>query len=132
MARFLSKVEYKDIPSSFTAHPVTGDLATTKDENAIKQSIRSLIKTRPKERVFRPDIGCNVEDYLFEQMNDVTSNRIRNIIETTLNTLEPRVDLGNITVTPNPDNNEYIITMTYFINGLAEEQYFQFYLSRES
>ena len=45
---------YKDFDLSFSINPITGDLGTKSDVNAIQQSIKTLINTNFFERPFNP------------------------------------------------------------------------------
>jgi phage baseplate assembly protein W len=126
------ELQYSDISSSFTAHPITGELTKVKGENAIKQSIQTIINTKHYERVFRPEIGCNVEQYLFDPMNDITTSNIQRSIENSISALEPRIELVNVSILPDEDHNLYTITITYFIISLNEQYTFTTYLNRTS
>lgn len=126
------ELQYSDIDINFRAHPVTGELITVKGDAAIKQSIKTLLATKHYERLFQPEIGCSVQQYLFEQMTEINTINIRKSIETALNTLEPRMQLIDVSVLPEPDYNRYTITITYGIVSLNEEFTFTTYLNRES
>ena len=55
-----SKRIYKDLNLNFTANPVTGDVATITDVNAVKRSVRNLLLTNHYDRPFHPEIGSNI------------------------------------------------------------------------
>jgi len=48
---------FKDINLSFKRHPVTNDLITIKNEDAIKKSVKNIIFTILGEKPFEPDFG---------------------------------------------------------------------------
>ena len=54
---------------------------------------------------------------LFENLDDVSAITIRDEIEYSINTYEPRVELLNVDSLPNYDNNEYNVVITYQIKG---------------
>ena len=47
-----SKVIYSDIPISFTAHPITGNVKKSINRDAVKNSVRNIILTNHGERFF--------------------------------------------------------------------------------
>ena len=109
---------FKDLSASFQANPLNTDLIALKNENAIARSIRNLVLTVPGERPFQPVLGSNVSNLLFDNMDKLTASAIRSEIETTIENFEPRVEVDEITVEPNYDNNEFNVTVLYFIVGI--------------
>ena len=67
---------YKDLDLSFTANPVTGDVAKKIDVNAVKQSLNILIQTNYYERPFAPEKGANLRGYLFEPMSNLVAGLV--------------------------------------------------------
>ncbi len=109
---------FKDLSASFQANPLNTDLIALKNENAIARSIRNLVLTVPGERPFNPVLGSNVSNLLFDNMDKLTASAIRQEIQTTIENFEPRVELDDIIVEPNYDNNEFNVTIQYFIVGI--------------
>jgi phage baseplate assembly protein W len=108
---------FKDISASFKVNPVNDDLIAMKNENAIARSVRNLVVTIPGEKPFS-DIGSRVTDMLFENMDMITSNAIKDEIESTIRTYEPRVELQDVVVKPDFDSNQYDVTVNYIIIGI--------------
>ena len=104
------------------------DLIALKNENAIARSLRNLIFTVPGEKPFQPSIGSRVSQLLFESLDQITSNQIRNEIEYTINNFEPRVKLDKVKVTPDFDNNAFNCLIKYEIVGTSEIQELTFVL----
>ena len=48
--------KFKDIDLNFTRHPITNDIGTLEDANAIKRSVRNLIFTNYYERPFQKEV----------------------------------------------------------------------------
>lgn len=111
---------YKDIDFSFEAHPETGDVLKKIDNNAVKQSIRSLIETGFGERLFDPEIGSPIRKLLFEPMDPITTETIRRAIENTIQNYEPRVRLDIVDVTPKYDENAYEISIYFTALGINQ------------
>ena len=65
---------YKDLNLNFTANPITGDVATVTDVNAVKRSVRNLLLTNHYDKPFHPEIGSNVTSLLFEICKPVRCN----------------------------------------------------------
>ena len=65
-------------------------------------------------------------------MSELNTIQMKRSIETALSTLEPRIELLNVSVLPEPDYNRYTITIVYGIISLNEEYTFTTYLNRES
>ena len=76
-----SKRIYKDLNLNFTANPVTGDVATITDVNAVKRSVRNLLLTNHYDRPFHPEIGSNIPYLLFENFGPITGNQLARQIE---------------------------------------------------
>ena len=95
---------------SFKVSPLTYDLIANKNETAIARSIRNLILTTPGERPFNPELGSQVSQLLFEPIDDITTQALKEQIENTVNNFEPRVRLRQVVVKPNFDADEYDIS----------------------
>jgi phage baseplate assembly protein W len=111
------KQGYKDLSMSFKSNPLNDDLIGLKDQSAIARSIRNIVYTLPGEKFFDSDFGSEVSATLFENLDDVSAITIRDEIEYSINTYEPRVELLNVDSLPNYDNNEYNVVITYQIKG---------------
>ena len=48
------------------------NVAMAESEEDIRQSLSILFSTRPGERIMVPDYGCNLQDYLFETVDETT------------------------------------------------------------
>ena len=56
---------FKDISLSFKRHPVTNDIISLKNEDAIKRSVQNIVLTMVGEKAFVPYFGTNVNNSLF-------------------------------------------------------------------
>lgn len=112
----ISKI-YSDIDFTFTKKPVTGDVALSYDEQAVVRSIRNLLSTRHYERPFNPELGSNIDALLFEMISPLTSNALKNEITTTIQNYEPRANIKDIVVSPDPDKNAYSVTLSFYIEN---------------
>tara|TARA_R110002153_G_scaffold142669_1_gene293789 strand:- start:14667 stop:15071 length:405 start_codon:yes stop_codon:yes gene_type:complete len=113
---------YKDLDLSFTANPVTGDVAKKIDVNAVKQSLNILIQTNYYERPFAPEKGANLRGYLFEPMSNLVAGLVQNTIKNMIESYEPRAKIETISVVANYDTGTYEVVLRYFIVGIARPQ----------
>lgn len=118
MAQTLNKL-YSDIDFTFTKVPVTGDVAVSYDFQAVTRSIRNLIRTNNYDRLFNPELGSKMNALLFEPMNPLTENGIKNEIEEMINSFEPRVILQTVTVEANDSKNSYDVKISFFLQNAA-------------
>ena len=82
---------FKDISLTFTRHPVTDDIATFTNENAIKRAVSNLVRTRVGERFFESLLGSAVEDSLFEQADPDNAEVLEDDIRLLLENLNPEL-----------------------------------------
>ena len=85
------KNAYKDLDLSFTAHPITGDVATKSDSDAVRRAVRNIVMTNYYERPFKPSLGGNIRGLLFELDTDRKLNRAKNRLTQAIEDFEPRV-----------------------------------------
>ena len=109
---------FRDISLSLTRHPVTNDVTTLRNEDAIKKSVVNLVRTRTNERFFNELLGTSVGDTLFELNNDYQSDGLKEEIVTLLENFEPRIRLTDVYVDPELDSNNLLIRIEYDIVGL--------------
>ena len=108
-------VIYSDLFTNFVVHPELNDLVVKKNEESVKQAIRNLILTNKYERPFQPNLGSNIQNYLFEPITSITTKNIQDEITSTIENYEPRAQLISVVVTPYIDENAYAITITFYI-----------------
>ena len=76
---------YSDIDLRFQAHPLTKDLIKLEDGDAVKQSIKNIVLTNKKEKRFDSLFGGNLRNYLFENIDTLYLDTIKeDIILTTI------------------------------------------------
>jgi phage baseplate assembly protein W len=121
---------YRDLDLDFLAHPTTKDVSKKVGEDAIKRSIRNLVLSNFYEKPFRPFIGSNAQKLLFENINSLTANNLKNAIEEVITNYEPRVRLNEIQVSVDADNNGYKVYLSYIILNTTTPAIFAFFLER--
>ena len=109
---------FKDINLSFKRHPVTNDVVTIRDEDAIKRSVKNIIFTILGEKPFEPNFGSVINESLFDLNTNLNEIRISDEIKQSLLNYEPRIDNIEVTVSIYPDSNEMNCTVQYDIVGI--------------
>ena len=112
------KRKFKDISMSFESNPLNDDLVSLSDTTAIARSIRNIVFTSPGEKFFNPDFGSRISESRFENVDEVSALAIEDEIKSSIINFEPRVNLLDTVVVPNPDDNEMNVTIEYEINGI--------------
>ena len=112
---------FKDINLSFKRHPVTNDVVTINDEDAIKRSVKNIIFTILGEKQFMPQFGSVIGESLFDLDTNLNEVRITDEIRTSLVNFEPRIDIIDVVVQVYPDSNEMNCTVEYEIVGMTAE-----------
>ena len=108
-----TKAIYSDIPISFTAHPITGNVKKSINRDAVKNSVRNIILTNHGERFFKPKFGGNVTSQLFENASKFTEFNTARSIRIALQNYEPRAEVINVRVDTDPDNNNLTATLKF-------------------
>ena len=111
---------------NFGINPVTSDVTTVTDVNAVKRSVRNLLLTNHYDRPFHPEIGSNVTALLFENFGPITGNQLSRTIEEMIGNFEPRARVESVECFPLSDINTYDIRIYFYVENLpAELQEFQ-------
>ena len=117
---------YRDLNLNFTANPITGDVTTVTDVNAVKRSVRNLLLTNHYDKPFHPEIGSNIPYLLFENFGPVTGNQLSRAIEEMIGNFEPRARVENVECIPLPDTQTYNVVIQFYVENMpAELQEFQ-------
>ena len=109
---------FKDINLSFKRHPVTNDVVTIRNEDAIKRSVRNIIFTILGEKPFEPNFGSVINESLFDLNTNLNEIRVSDEIRSSLLNYEPRISNIDVTVTGAPDRNDMNCTVQYDITGI--------------
>ena len=109
---------FKDINLSFKRHPVTNDVITVSDEDAIKRSVKNIIFTILGEKPFEPNFGSVISQSLFDLNTNLNEIRISDEIKQSLLNYEPRIDNVVVTASIYPDSNELNCIVQYDIVGI--------------
>jgi len=106
---------FSDLNLLFTVNPATRDITKRLDEEAIKGSVRNLIQTKNFERPFHPEIGCQINNLLFENISPIIYQLMKKTIFDVLEKFEPRIVVLDVLAQEKPDNNEIDVTIIFKI-----------------
>jgi len=87
------------------------DIKVDYDESAIFNSLRNLLTTKPGQRFLFPLYGLDLTQFLFQPITSFNAQLIGDLIVSSIDNFETRVNLLNVQVIPDTDNNTYNITI---------------------
>lgn len=98
--------------------------STIYDLDALYQAVMTLLSTRKRSKVFRPEIGCDLDRYLFEPCDQITADAILFEI-TDAFSQDPRfkLDMSRTHVTPSPMDSSFYITLAIAFPALNNNTY---------
>ena len=82
---------------------------------AVKNNIRNLLNTNQGERLFQPNIGINLRQYLFGQITEETLLQIQESISSTFDFWLPFVQIQNINLKNGTNANSIVIDILFNI-----------------
>lgn len=91
-----------------------GRVAWSEGEVNVRESIRIILSTSPRERIMLPDFGAGLGQLLFEPNTVATHHRIERRITDALERWEPRIAVESVTVERDPaDSAAAVATIVY-------------------
>ena len=108
-----------------------GGIALVTREREIEESIRLILGTAYGERPMRPEFGCGIHDEIFGLADATTFGRIAADVRRSLRRWEPRIDVRDVDVTPDPqDQSTLYIDIRYTIGSVNDPRnlVFPFYV----
>ena len=121
--------DYKDFNFSFAHNPMSGDLGKKSGANAVKGAMLSIMQTNYGERMFQPDLGSGIRALLFEPMNPITEERLKQEVKDCLMRSEPRATILGVNVEGQEDKNRYKVSILFSISTEAEPQKLETYFA---
>jgi len=107
----MAQKAYINIQFPFQDDPDGKFLKMNQDaKRAIKADLTHLLLTNKGERLYLPDFGANLRQYLFEPNDDISANAIRNEINEAIKKFIPNLNVTQLTVAKS-ENNEYAVVV---------------------
>jgi phage baseplate assembly protein W len=122
------KIIYSDINKR--AGDQTNEVVT--NAASLNQNIIAIFETPIGSKWFREDIGTNIEQLLFDPIDDITADSIREEMVIALeNNKEDRLVFTAVTVLPDPVNSQFYVKIVYTAPELELYNYgFSFNLAK--
>ena len=124
------QTKFVDLDLNFGFHPVTKDVLKKVDTNAIITAVKNLIRTQNGQRLFHPEIGCQISGLLFEPFTANIKNLMERTIKYALDNFEPRAEIILIKVDANTDQKLLTVTVIFTPIGTLETVQTSFTLER--
>ena len=124
-----TKNNYRDLDLLFKAHPITGDVTTRSDVEAVKRAVKNIILTNNYERPFKPGFGGSIRDLLFELNTARKIRKDEKRIVDMLETFEPRISNIQVRV-EDTDTNAVNMQVFYTIKNTERKQEVDFKITR--
>ena len=85
------------------------------NEEDVAQSLGILLQTGLEERVMRPDFGCELQEYVYENLNARLVALLKDRIKEAILNHESRIDLNTIDVLEDQEEGTILIKINYTI-----------------
>lgn len=94
----------------------------TEAKQAIKSDLIHLLLTNRGERLYLPDFGANLRQYLFEPNDQASANAIKNEINEAIKKFIPNLNVTELTVTQSQDNIHAVVVRIDYIVTISALQ----------
>lgn len=99
-----------------------GTIATIDQDEAVRQSLRLLLSTRPGERVMRPDYGCELDSLSFSPNDATTAGVAMHYVRRAVRRFEPRIEILSLNAAADPlDQGRLNIELHYLVKPTRNE-----------
>lgn len=120
LSPLVKETYYSDFLIDLNPHPVVKDIVKYTNEYTVIASIKNLLLTNKGERLYQPDIGGDIRRLLFEPIGESTSELLSVAVQQTIANHEPRAKVTKVDVQAVPDNNLYVVTITFYVINNVE------------
>ena len=103
---------FTDIDFLLTKNDLTNDVNVKYDGNAISQSIKNIILTTQKEKLFSQFFGGNAYDLVFDSPSDLDLRIKESFLAAAITNDEPRVDIQSINIVDSGEGR-WLISVLY-------------------
>lgn len=110
----------------------TAQVAMVSNEEDIAQSLDIILSTRPGERFMQPTFGCELSQFLFEEVRQGVITSIKGIVSDALLYHEPRIKVDRIAISESDQQSGLLlISIDYTVRATNSRfnQVYPFYLS---
>lgn len=121
---------YSDFLINFDKNPNSGALALASNEEAIKNSLKSLLLTNKSERFYDLNIGSKIRSALFEPFGDIASSNLESLIREAISNYEQRCIVQQIQIEEDVDRNGVRINIIFSMINIPRTINFTIFISR--
>ena len=121
---------WSDLDLDFAKHPVTKDIVRKTNVEAVKRSVRNLIRTNRYEKHFHPEIDGGVTRHLFELSTAHTKHDIDLAVRNCLKNFESRVIVTDVRVSGDLDRNGFNVSIFFTVINSPEPVEVALFLER--
>jgi uncharacterized protein len=94
------------------------DVVLVSDEDDIKESLEILFSTALEERLNYSDFGCDLKQFMFEEVNRALVTEIQQVIANAIYNYESRIKVEEIEVSESDEDDQLLlVTVSYQINA---------------
>lgn len=93
----------------------SGEVKMLEAEEDIRSSLEILLATRLGERVMVPNYGCNLDEILFNPLNQSLKTYVVDLIKTAILYHEPRIDVQKIDISQSNDSEGLLLIQLDYI-----------------
>ena len=111
---------FSDLNMDLETNPLTKDITNVTGVNAVKQSLRNLLRFKRYEKPFHPEIESGIMDLLFEQASPIIALQMKRKITELIQAYEKRVRATNINIIDLMDQNAYRIDIEFQVENRVE------------
>ena len=122
---------YSDFVNSFNKVPFSNDLSRVTGEDAVGQSLKNLFLTGKGERFYRPSLGGNIRNLLFELDTTVDDNfeGVKFDLIQLASMYEPRAE--NVQIDIRAENNGVNFKVIYRVLNIPDRTFnIEFFVKR--
>jgi phage baseplate assembly protein W len=106
------------------------DVAVVSDADDIKESLEILFSTIMQERLYHSDFGCDLQNFMFEDIDRGLVMKIQQMIQNAIYDYEPRIKVEEITVTESDEEaHVLLIHVNYLIKSTNSRDNLNYSLS---
>ena len=98
----------------------SGNVKIVEDNDAIIQSVKTILSTVPGERIMNPVFGSNLKYILFEPMDEISEGWVKDEIIESISLWEDRIVIKDVIIESLYELNIYSIRIEYIIKETSK------------
>jgi phage baseplate assembly protein W len=100
-----------------------GGIALASDVDELEQAMLLILSTPKRQRIMRPEFGCQIHDLLFAPINASTLAAAEHYVREALAWWEPRIEVVDVLAAPAAERNAAIqMSIRYTVKATNDER----------